>query len=244
VPEHLGPVVGSAPGWPLVLYFHHVDAGIDHYTALPPDDFRRGLELVLERYGPPLDPAAIGPGFRPPDHPTVLVTFDDGYRNNLTRAAPVLAELGVPMLLFAITGRIGRPAAAGRGSFEARDDFLTWAEVAELRRRGHAVGAHSRTHRPLTDVPPAEARREVDESLAEVARHTGAPVTTFAYPYGAVPAADPVPPEVFAFGTVKAPARPWTAAPHGIRRTYLPAGDVAAWPALVTGWRRQWFASR
>ena len=38
------PEAGSAPGWPLVLYFHHVHPVIDHYTNVRPDQFARGLD--------------------------------------------------------------------------------------------------------------------------------------------------------------------------------------------------------
>jgi peptidoglycan/xylan/chitin deacetylase (PgdA/CDA1 family) len=37
----------------------------------------------------------------------VLVTFDDGYRNNLTRAAPVLQRYGIPAVVFVCTSYIG-----------------------------------------------------------------------------------------------------------------------------------------
>jgi peptidoglycan/xylan/chitin deacetylase (PgdA/CDA1 family) len=37
----------------------------------------------------------------------LLVTFDDGYRNNLTEAAPILKQEGVPALVFISTGYIG-----------------------------------------------------------------------------------------------------------------------------------------
>jgi peptidoglycan/xylan/chitin deacetylase (PgdA/CDA1 family) len=50
--------------------------------------------------------SAAGRDVLPPR--SVLVTFDDGYRNNLTRAAPILQELGVPALFHISTGYIGR----------------------------------------------------------------------------------------------------------------------------------------
>lgn len=37
----------------------------------------------------------------------VLVTFDDGFRNNLTHAAPLLMRYGVPAILFVATGYLG-----------------------------------------------------------------------------------------------------------------------------------------
>lgn len=238
----MNPALGSAPGWPLVLYFHHVNAHVDHYTAVPPESFRRGLELVLSEFGPALDPASVRPDAPPPAEPRVLITFDDGYRDTLTQAAPILAEFDVRMLLFCITDRIDTAdPAAGRPS---REDFLTWDDVAALAREGHVPAAHTRSHPKLPELEPARAAAEVTGSLARVEQLTGSPVGTFAYPYGEIPAVDPVPGPVLGFGTVKSPPRPWTGAPHHIRRTYLPSDAEESWPALVTEWRRQWFGSR
>jgi len=52
---------------------------------------------LLDWFSRKVKPAANG----------VLVTFDDGYRNNLTHAAPVLYELGIPAVFHVATGYIG-----------------------------------------------------------------------------------------------------------------------------------------
>jgi peptidoglycan/xylan/chitin deacetylase (PgdA/CDA1 family) len=38
----------------------------------------------------------------------IAVTFDDGYRDNLTRALPVLERYGIPATVFVVSGSIGR----------------------------------------------------------------------------------------------------------------------------------------
>lgn len=43
-----------------------------------------------------------------PDKLNVLITFDDGYRNNLTLALPIIEELGCPITIF-VTGRTDVP---------------------------------------------------------------------------------------------------------------------------------------
>ncbi len=42
-----------------------------------------------------------------PGRPPVLISFDDGYRNNLSLAAPVLLRFGAPGIFFLSTGYIG-----------------------------------------------------------------------------------------------------------------------------------------
>ena len=74
-------------------------------------DFRSQLEF-LSRHFHPISvselshhlrtDAALTPG-------AVLVTFDDGYRNNWTKAAPLLLKYGVPAMFNITTGYIGRP---------------------------------------------------------------------------------------------------------------------------------------
>ncbi|MFI9504927.1 polysaccharide deacetylase family protein [Nocardia sp. NPDC052566] len=235
------PEIGSAPGWPLVLYFHHVSPTLQHYTSLTPDEFRRGLGLVLEQVGPAIEPAAVAPGFQPPGHPSVLLTFDDGYRDNLVHAAGILDEFDVRVILFCITDSIGGSAA---NLPSHRRDYLSWADCAEFAGRGHVLAAHSRTHPDLTAITAERARTEVTDSIATIATVTGRAPATFAYPYGRIPDHPVVPRSMLAFGTVKSPPAPWSQAPHSIRRTYLPSQDAGNWQALTTEWRRQCLASR
>lgn len=241
------PATGGAPGWPVVLYFHHVTPEVRHYTALTPGDFRRGLETVLEHLGPAIEPATVRPGFTPPEHPCVLITFDDGYLDTLELAMPALAEFDVRVLLFCVTSeldRAGTLTAAARTALPPRQRYLTWREAAELAAAGHVLAAHTHTHPKLTELDDEGASREVDRSLTAVAEHAGRPAYAFAYPYGLIPGRRPVPSTVLGFGTVKSAPASWSWSPHDIRRGYLPAGEVDRWAGLAAGWRQQWYGSR
>lgn len=224
-------VEGSAPGWPLVLYFHHVHPTLEHYTSLTPAAFEHGLETVLDSYGPALDPADVKVGMAPPTEPKVLVTFDDGHRDNLEHALPILERLGVRALFFVITDLVEH----------APDTSMTWDELDRLRAAGHRVGSHTTTHRKLPELSPAAQAAEITESLTAVSARTGDLAPPLAYPYGLRPTVTAVPGSTFAFGTVKAAPLPWTTASHDIRRTYLPVGREQLWSRLCAEWRQQWW---
>jgi peptidoglycan/xylan/chitin deacetylase (PgdA/CDA1 family) len=61
---------------------------------------------------------------------------------------------------------------------------MTWDEVRDLTRRGFTIGAHGVRHAVLTREREVDAMREVEQSIADVASHTGIPCETFAFPNG------------------------------------------------------------
>lgn len=100
--------------WPsrlTVLAYHRVAEPsffLPNISASPAG-FRAQMELVKEVFNPvslgDLARWLRGEGDLP--HSPLLVTFDDGYRDNLTRALPVLRDLGVPASVFLTSGHIG-----------------------------------------------------------------------------------------------------------------------------------------
>lgn len=64
--------------------------------------------------------------------------------------------------------------------------MLRWGEIRAMHERGIAFGAHTLTHPDLTALPEVRMREEIRESKARIEDALSAPVTTFAYPYGAV----------------------------------------------------------
>jgi peptidoglycan/xylan/chitin deacetylase (PgdA/CDA1 family) len=99
-----------------VLAYHRVAdpgaPGFDAYrrnVSATPEGFREQMDYAAEHFHPvSLEQvaAALDGGPRLPARP-LLVTFDDGYRDNLTAALPVLRERGIPMTVFLATGFVG-----------------------------------------------------------------------------------------------------------------------------------------
>jgi peptidoglycan/xylan/chitin deacetylase (PgdA/CDA1 family) len=107
----------------------------------------------------------------------LAITFDDGYRDNLTVAAPLLIEAKLPFTVFVTP------------DFVASDQtrYLSRSELQELARLpGVTIGAHGYSHRRLTECEDQELARELGESRRWLEDLLGRPVTTMSYPHGAV----------------------------------------------------------
>lgn len=236
----VAPEIGSHPGWPLVLYFHHIRADIEHYTVLRPDDFLLALDL-LGRWFRPMDPQCLGsPPETWPDEPTCLLTFDDGYCDVWEHAAPAMEERGWRAVMFVSTGQVATVEAHPERGVLKR---MTWSQLRDLHARGHVVASHGHTHRDMSLLRAEDARAEIATAQMRIAQEIGPGPALLAYPYGNQPG----PPEQLAgslpplcFGSVTAPPASWIDCPRLVRRTFLPTGAGDRWPAVVKRWRRQW----
>lgn len=63
--------------------------------------------------------------------------------------------------------------------------ILGWDELRSLSADGLRLGAHSRTHPLLTQLPVDEARKEIVDSCSDMEREIGEVLPTFCYPDGA-----------------------------------------------------------
>lgn len=116
---------------------------------------------------------------------TVVLTFDDGFRDFHSAAAPVLLRLGLPATVFLPTSFLGRTNAwPGQPSWVTPQALLDWAQVRELAERGIAFGSHSVTHPDLTTLAGTELEQEFEKSKSEVESQTGRSADFFCFPYG------------------------------------------------------------
>jgi len=105
----------------------------------------------------------------------VAVTFDDGFKDNLYEAAPVLRRYAIPFTVFAT------PSLLESGS----DEYLTPRELRELASFPQAaVGSHGATHRPLAACDNVTLEKELAGSRRYLEDLLGGPVSVIAYPHG------------------------------------------------------------
>ena len=118
----------------------------------------------------------------------VLITFDDGYHDNLENAAKVLRTYGYPAVLFVPIGYLGDRLPLPHEEHLAAQGIVNrtidWDEVAELERQGVRIESHGISHRPLADLEVDEAAREITLSKFRLEEGLGRPVRAFSYVKG------------------------------------------------------------
>jgi peptidoglycan/xylan/chitin deacetylase (PgdA/CDA1 family) len=130
--------------------------------------------------------ARLAAGRLPPD--TVVVTFDDGYRDNLELALPVLEKHGVPATLFVATGLIDTAADPWWQELESLLARLDAVEVAleraeqPLRFRLRTQAQRSLAFDRLADygrqATPARLQSLLDVLRQQASRRPGTPAAT------------------------------------------------------------------
>jgi peptidoglycan/xylan/chitin deacetylase (PgdA/CDA1 family) len=103
----------------------------------------------------------------------VAITFDDGYRDNLITALPILEKYSLPMTLFVAAG------------FVDRDGYLAEEELREMSRHPLVtIGSHGLWHRNFTLLATDEAQFELKESKERLEEVIAGKVDLLAWPYG------------------------------------------------------------
>lgn len=105
--------------------------------------------------------------------PNTVLTFDDGGVTFITVIAPLIEEYGFRGHFYIATDYIG---TAG---------FLSEAQIKDLDKRGHYIGAHSGSHpQKMTDLTIEERKSEWARSIAKLSQITGKAVEEVSIPNG------------------------------------------------------------
>lgn len=158
-----------------ILVYHHVTPVLGGSPLLYVSPGQLGEELAyLRTHGyhvvtmrQAYDAWATGAAL--PAKPVVL-SFDDGYRDQYLYAAPLLRRYGYPGVLNVAVASLGRAM-----SVDMVRQMVGW---------GWEIGSHSITHPDLTRVSTAALQRELTGSRNVLRRLLRVPVDFFCYPGG------------------------------------------------------------
>lgn len=182
IPQPTRNLQGLALDLPILMY---------HYLSAPPPDadvVRRDLSIAPDQFEAhlaylrqagyetislgELADAAEGKITLPPK--PIILTFDDGYRDNYENAFPILKKYGYKATFFIFT----QPIDANNV------DYLSWDMVKEMHRAGMEFGSHSYRHYDLSGKNVGFLVYEILGSKEAIEQRIGEPVRFFSYPAG------------------------------------------------------------
>ena len=111
---------------------------------------------------------------QPIESKTVAITFDDGFKNNLTNALPILEKYKFKATIFLATDLVGRNTKQ-----------LSWDDISYLSKTSvFSFGAHSITHKKLFGLDKGELEKEIVIPKTILEQFLKKPINLFAYPFG------------------------------------------------------------
>jgi peptidoglycan/xylan/chitin deacetylase (PgdA/CDA1 family) len=175
-----------------ILMYHSIadedEAGVHRYyrTATAPTVFAAQMESLHQAGFSVIGIAEAIRRFSEPEAAknSVVLTFDDGFRNFYTNAFPILNRYGFTATMFLPTAHIGESHLSFKGK-----ECLSWGEVRDLQKLGISFGSHTVTHPQLHDCDMHSIRQEVVDSKQTIEQKLGHAALSFSYPY-AFPGAD------------------------------------------------------
>jgi peptidoglycan/xylan/chitin deacetylase (PgdA/CDA1 family) len=114
----------------------------------------------------------------------VGITFDDGYKNNLTHALPILQKYDFSATCYVVTGCVGEYNRWDESKGIPKNPLMTLDELKQWVASGMSVGAHTHYHVSLPSVDDNTAWQEIHQSKQFLETHLQQPIEHFCYPYG------------------------------------------------------------
>ncbi len=180
------PTPSGTYSWTLqvpILMYHYISEppeDADKYRtdlSVTPEDFRAQLAYLAENGYETVDlydlSLAITAKRDLPEKP-VIITIDDGYRDNYENAFPLLQEYGMRATIFVVTEFIDL----------GREEYLTWEMVEEMAAAGMRMEPHSKTHADLSGQEYDFVLYEILGAQQTLEAHIGYKPMYFCYPGG------------------------------------------------------------
>jgi len=115
----------------------------------------------------------------------VMLTFDDGYRDNHEHLLPLLEKHDARAVVFALGDRKLTSNHWDRATDMPQATLMNDAELKACVASGRIeIGSHGLTHRRLRDLDDAALDEELRASKTNLEALSGQTVLTFAYPWG------------------------------------------------------------
>ena len=158
----------------VILMYHHVnndDIEPNPSCICSVDDFKTGLQRYTNNDYKFIRMDDLSSYLNASDQKFAVVSFDDGYKDVITNAYPILKRNSIPFVIYLVTEFINKPG------------YLSVDDINILLNEGLCtVGFHTKSHQALSSVK--NYNEELRQGRALLEKKLGRRVNYFAYPYG------------------------------------------------------------
>ena len=113
-----------------------------------------------------------------------ILTFDDGYRDNVTEALPILAAHEFTATCFLVSGCLGSFNEWDAEVLKVAKPLMSAEEVRTWIDAGMDIGSHTCAHPHLPDLSRGDKESEISRSKRELEDLFDLNIQHFCYPYG------------------------------------------------------------
>lgn len=175
-----------------VLMYHSITArGKFFENGVAPDDFLRQVRYLQKHFHVVPASALNQQEAYVHDRVNVVITFDDGFKDNRIVATEILRREGLSAIFFAIADCVEQGEVPGflrqrlgnEASAPAYHTINT-ADVAEMFSFGMVIGAHGVRHEDYSNLTYSQGIEDATEAQRLLQTQTGAAVDNFAFPWG------------------------------------------------------------
>jgi len=118
----------------------------------------------------------------------VIITFDDGFKNNIYNAVEILKKYDYTATFFITTSGISDLFSFSHNNnlkMFPNIEMMNWNDIIELDKCGFEIGAHSHTHKMLTTIKDLkQIKKEIWLPKKLIEDKLGKEIVSFSYPYG------------------------------------------------------------
>ena len=159
-----------------ILTYHSISDKIEPDETVTPEEFEKQLQYIKENYKVISLDEAIE--YLPTDFErvsgSIVITFDDGYRDNYYHAYPLLKKYDLPATIFLISGFINNDGSK----------YLSLSQIHEMKENNISFGSHTVSHKILAKLTKEEVVSEIRDSKDTLESELSQKINSFAYPVG------------------------------------------------------------
>ncbi|MFA6416390.1 MAG: polysaccharide deacetylase family protein [Candidatus Paceibacterota bacterium] len=161
-----------------VAPFYSYQSAADRIWTVTPEVFEQQIKYLKDNGYTTISFADLDNRFAsstPLPPKPVILSFDDGWKNQYLNAYPILKKYGLTATFFVFTNAVGHP------------NYFSWDELREIQGAGMTIGDHSMYHPYLFKINDEKTlEKEIVWSKKILENNLGKRVDDFCYPFGHV----------------------------------------------------------